>query len=119
MQLRVAATAPKLREQRREALRRSSPAASPSRRSTSIAACESGGDPTAVSADGTYRGKYQFDYGTWESVGGIGDPAQLPSQSRTTEPLCSTRGRAPAPGHLRLAASRGRGARPLPYDLAS
>jgi soluble lytic murein transglycosylase-like protein len=40
-----------------------------------IAACESGGDPTAVSADGTYRGKYQFDYGTWASVGGSGDPA--------------------------------------------
>jgi hypothetical protein len=40
-----------------------------------IAACESGGDPTAVSAGGTYRGKYQFDYGTWESVGGSGDPA--------------------------------------------
>ena len=41
----------------------------------SIAACESGGDPTAVSADGTYRGKYQFDFGTWASVGGSGDPA--------------------------------------------
>jgi hypothetical protein len=41
----------------------------------SIAASESGGDPTAVSADGSYRGKYQFDYGTWESVGGSGDPA--------------------------------------------
>jgi Transglycosylase-like domain len=41
-----------------------------------IGACESGGDPTAVSSDGTYRGKYQFDYGTWESVGGSGDPAQ-------------------------------------------
>ncbi len=40
-----------------------------------IGACESGGDPTAVSSDGTYRGKYQFDYGTWESVGGSGDPA--------------------------------------------
>jgi transglycosylase-like protein len=40
-----------------------------------IASCESGGDPTAVSADGSYRGKYQFDYGTWESVGGSGDPA--------------------------------------------
>jgi soluble lytic murein transglycosylase-like protein len=40
-----------------------------------IGACESGGDPAAVSADGTYRGKYQFDYGTWESVGGTGDPA--------------------------------------------
>lgn len=43
-----------------------------------IAACESGGDPTAVSADGTYRGKFQFDYGTWESVGGHGDPATAP-----------------------------------------
>jgi soluble lytic murein transglycosylase-like protein len=40
-----------------------------------IGACESGGDPKAVSSDGTYRGKYQFDYGTWESVGGSGDPA--------------------------------------------
>ena len=40
-----------------------------------IGACESGGDPTAVSADGSYRGKYQFDYGTWASVGGTGDPA--------------------------------------------
>jgi hypothetical protein len=44
----------------------------------SIAACESGGDPTAVSSDGTYRGKYQFDFGTWESVGGSGDPAAAP-----------------------------------------
>jgi len=41
----------------------------------SIAACESGGDPTVVSSDGSYRGKYQFDLGTWESVGGTGDPA--------------------------------------------
>jgi Transglycosylase-like domain len=40
-----------------------------------IASCESGGDPTVVSSDGSYRGKYQFDYGTWESVGGHGDPA--------------------------------------------
>jgi hypothetical protein len=44
----------------------------------SIAACESGGDPSAVSADGSYRGKYQFDYGTWASVGGSGDPAAAP-----------------------------------------
>ena len=43
-----------------------------------IAACESGGDPTAVSSDGTYRGKYQFDEGTWASVGGSGDPAAAP-----------------------------------------
>ena len=43
-----------------------------------IASCESGGDPTAVSTDGTYRGKYQFDTGTWASVGGSGDPAAAP-----------------------------------------
>ncbi|HEY5977680.1 MAG TPA: transglycosylase family protein [Solirubrobacterales bacterium] len=43
-----------------------------------IGLCESGGDPTAVSSDGSYRGKYQFDYGTWESVGGSGDPAAAP-----------------------------------------
>jgi hypothetical protein len=44
----------------------------------SIASCESGGSPTVVSSDGSYRGKYQFDYGTWESVGGSGDPAAAP-----------------------------------------
>jgi hypothetical protein len=44
----------------------------------SIASCESGGDPAAVSSDGTYRGKYQFDSGTWASMGGSGDPAAAP-----------------------------------------
>jgi hypothetical protein len=48
----------------------------------SIAACESGGDPEAVSSDGTYRGKYQFDEGTWESVGGHGDPAAAPAEEQ-------------------------------------
>jgi transglycosylase-like protein len=43
-----------------------------------IAACESGGDPTIVSADGSYRGKYQFSVDTWASVGGSGDPAAAP-----------------------------------------
>lgn len=40
-----------------------------------IASCESGGDPTAVSSDGSYRGKYQFSFETWAAVGGSGDPA--------------------------------------------
>jgi hypothetical protein len=40
-----------------------------------IAQCESGGDPTAVSANGTYRGKYQFSRATWRDLGGSGDPA--------------------------------------------
>jgi soluble lytic murein transglycosylase-like protein len=42
-----------------------------------IASCESGGDPTAVNAAG-YYGKYQFDLGTWASVGGTGNPAEAP-----------------------------------------
>jgi hypothetical protein len=49
----------------------------------SIAACESGGDPTAVSADGAYHGLYQFDYGTWASVGGSGDPAAASPDEQT------------------------------------
>ena len=43
-----------------------------------IAECESGGDPTAVSADGQYHGKYQFSLATWRLVGGSGDPADAP-----------------------------------------
>lgn len=43
-----------------------------------IAACESGGDPTAISADGQYRGKYQFSRETWRQMGGSGDPAAAP-----------------------------------------
>ena len=48
-----------------------------------IAACESGGDPTAVSADGSYHGLYQFDYGTWASVGGSGDPGAASPAEQT------------------------------------
>ena len=44
----------------------------------SIAQCESGGDPTAVSPDGRYRGKYQFSRATWRAMGGKGDPAAAP-----------------------------------------
>ena len=43
-----------------------------------IAMCESGGDPTAVSADGMYHGKYQFSVATWAAVGGSGLPSQAP-----------------------------------------
>jgi hypothetical protein len=41
-----------------------------------IAKCESGGDPTAVSANGRYRGKFQFTRATWRALGGKGDPAE-------------------------------------------
>lgn len=45
---------------------------------SAIAQCESGGNPRAVDPSGTYRGKYQFDLPTWQSVGGSGDPAAAP-----------------------------------------
>jgi len=64
----------KLRRERRE-LYASLPGGVSQETLDAIGACESGGDPAAVSSDGTYRGKYQFDYGTWESMGGSGDPA--------------------------------------------
>jgi hypothetical protein len=41
-----------------------------------IAACESGGNPAAVGGGGTYRGLFQFTVGTWQSVGGSGDPTR-------------------------------------------
>jgi hypothetical protein len=65
----------------------------------SIAQCESGGSPTAVSADGQYRGKYQFDRATWEQMGGSGDPAQAgeAEQDRIAAKLLAQRGTAPWP----------------------
>lgn len=59
-----------------------------------IAKCESAGDPTAVSASGQYRGKYQFDQPTWESVGGSGDPAAAPEaeQDQRAAQLLATKG---------------------------
>lgn len=64
-----------------------------------IAACESGGDPTIVDASGTYRGKYQFDMGTWASVGGEGDPAAAPEaeQDYRAALLMSRSGSSPWP----------------------
>jgi Transglycosylase-like domain/Putative peptidoglycan binding domain len=47
-----------------------------------IAECESGGDPTAVSAGGRYRGKYQFSMSTWRALGGEGDPAAAPERDQ-------------------------------------
>ena len=40
-----------------------------------IAYCESHGNPRAVSSTGKFRGLFQFDYRTWATVGGKGDPA--------------------------------------------
>lgn len=65
----------------------------------SIAACESGGDPTAVSPDGLYKGKYQFDDGTWESVGGSGsaNEATEAEQDMRAAMLYEQRGAQPWP----------------------
>jgi transglycosylase-like protein/putative peptidoglycan binding protein len=64
-----------------------------------IAQCESGGNPSAVSADGTYRGKYQFDRETWRAMGGSGDPADASEaeQDRIAAALLAQRGTAPWP----------------------
>ena len=64
-----------------------------------IAECESGGDPKAVSADGRYRGKYQFDRETWRTVGGRGDPAAAPEreQDRRAAKLLARDGTKPWP----------------------
>jgi peptidoglycan hydrolase-like protein with peptidoglycan-binding domain len=77
----------------------SAPDASASATLQRIAQCESGGDPTAVSADGQYRGKYQFDRATWERLGGTGDPAQATEaeQDRLAAKLLAQSGTTPWP----------------------
>ena len=97
-----------------------------------IAECESGGDPTAVSPSGQYRGKYQFSQATWEALGGTGDPAEAdehvqdelaaglyderglapwPACSQQVQAKITATARLPAP---RACAGRGRGSRPRP-----
>ncbi len=83
----------------------SSSAGSPSAGSSSgaglqgIKACESGGDYGAVSASGKYRGAYQFDQQTWQSVGGSGDPAAASpaEQDQRAAALQQQRGSSPWP----------------------
>jgi hypothetical protein len=80
---------------------RSATASTPSSGSTleRIARCESGGDPTAVSVDGRYRGKYQFSRATWRAMGGSGDPAAAPEsvQDAMAAKLFAARGASPWP----------------------
>lgn len=61
--------------------------------------CESGGNYRAVSPSGLYRGAYQFDLGTWATVGGSGDPAVAPpeEQDHRAQVLWSQRGASPWP----------------------
>jgi Transglycosylase-like domain/Putative peptidoglycan binding domain len=64
-----------------------------------IAQCESGGDPTAVSANRRYFGKYQFSRATWRAVGGRGNPARASEaeQDRRARILYRREGTAPWP----------------------
>ena len=64
-----------------------------------IAQCESGGDITAVSANGRYFGKYQFSQATWENMGGEGSPAEADetTQDAMAFKLYSLKGAAPWP----------------------
>ena len=88
-----------LRAFRRSDVRRASTGIRVPRVLRLIAACESGGNPAAVDATGTYRGKYQFDMGTWASVGGHGDPAAAPEaeQDKRAAMLYSQAGASPWP----------------------
>jgi peptidoglycan hydrolase-like protein with peptidoglycan-binding domain len=71
----------------------------PAQELAKIAACESGGNPAAISRDGRYRGKYQFTRATWRSLGGTGDPAKAAeaTQDSLAAKLYALRGRAPWP----------------------
>ncbi|WP_432510547.1 ubiquitin-like domain-containing protein [Kineococcus sp. SYSU DK001] len=48
-----------------------------------LAQCESGGNPSIVSASGKYHGLYQFSVSTWKAVGGSGLPSQASASEQT------------------------------------
>jgi hypothetical protein len=71
-----------------------------------LAACESGGNPTARSRSGSFFGLYQFDQHTWNGVAAsvlpefVGvNPANAPApvQDAMARALYSARGRSPWP----------------------
>ncbi|WP_280634893.1 resuscitation-promoting factor [Streptomyces sp. 4R-3d] len=66
---------------------------------SALAACESGGRPDAVDPSGTYGGLYQFDTGTWQSLGGSGRPqdASAGEQTMRAKKLYVQRGASPWP----------------------
>ncbi|MEA2386577.1 MAG: resuscitation-promoting factor RpfE [Thermoleophilaceae bacterium] len=77
-ELRDEARAAKRAAKRRAAERRAVAAVPVPPQLESIALCESGGDPTIVSSNGMYHGKYQFSVATWAAMGGSGLPSQAP-----------------------------------------
>ncbi|MFE5486609.1 ubiquitin-like domain-containing protein [Streptomyces sp. NPDC056527] len=64
-----------------------------------LASCESGGRPNAVDPSGTYGGLYQFDPGTWRSLGGSGTAQNAPASEQTyrAKKLYVQRGASPWP----------------------
>lgn len=64
-----------------------------------LAACESGGNASVVSANGLYHGLYQFDAQTWQSVGGSGvaSDASAAEQTKRAQMLYDSRGSQPWP----------------------
>jgi hypothetical protein len=87
------------REARKKARARSGADAATTAILEAIAECESGGDPTAISSSGLYRGKYQFSVATWRAVGGKGDPAKAAEaeQDRLAAVLYKQAGASPWP----------------------
>lgn len=47
-----------------------------------LARCESGGNPGAISASGTYYGLFQFSLSTWQAMGGSGLPSDAPASEQ-------------------------------------
>ena len=71
-----------------------------------LRSCESTDNYRAISPSGQYRGAYQFDLATWQTVGGTGDPALAPplEQDARARELYARRGHQPWPvcgRHLR------------------
>jgi hypothetical protein len=78
--------------------RRADTASTASPHLQAIAACESGGNPSANTGNGFY-GKYQFTQATWQSVGGTGNPATASEaeQDRRATQLYAQSGSSPWP----------------------
>ena len=69
--------------------------------------CESGGDYTIINRSGKYRGAYQFDRSTWNSVAGRHDPSLVGVDPAAASPADQDA--------LALALYIERGARPWPH----
>jgi hypothetical protein len=51
---------------------------------SALARCESGGDPHVTDPSNRYGGLYQFDAGTWHSLGGHGPPQNASASEQTS-----------------------------------